>query len=187
VNVVRDRIGKYSGLAMVLHWLVAVAVIVNWQIATAGESAPTREARGEIMGNHFALGVVIFALVAIRFAWRATHPAPAPNPGHATWEQRLARLSHGFMYALLLIMPLAGWFAMSKYESGIDIWGFVEVPPLPVAPDPDLAGTIFELHAAAGIALLVTIAIHILAVLKHSVLDRDGTVFRMLPFGSTKG
>ena len=47
---------KYSGLAMLLHWLVFVAVIVSWRIAEGAEEAATREARGEIMANHFALG-----------------------------------------------------------------------------------------------------------------------------------
>ncbi|MBU2588997.1 MAG: cytochrome b [Alphaproteobacteria bacterium] len=177
---------KYSGLAMTLHWLVAIAVIVTWRIAEAAEHAPTREARGEIMGNHFALGVVIFLLVATRFIWRQMNPPPAQIASHAPWEKTLAKATHLAMYTLLLAMPLVGWFAMSTYGSPISVWGVVEVPALPVPVNPDLAGEIFDLHAIAGTTLLVLIAVHVLATLKHTFIDKDGTLFRMLPFGSVK-
>jgi len=174
---------RYSGFAMTLHWLVAIAVIVTWRIAEAAELAPTREARGEIMGNHFALGVVIFALVATRFIWRQMNPPPAPVPSHVGWERMLAKATHLAMYTLLLVMPLVGWFAMSMCGSPISVWGVVEVPALPVPVNPDLSEEIFDLHAIAGTTLLVLIAVHVLAALKHTVIDKDGTLFRMLPFG----
>lgn len=123
---------KFSGLAMTLHWLVGIAVFVSWRIAEAAEHAPNREARGEIMGNHFALGMVIFALVAGRLVWRLVNPPPAPLPGHARWERVLGKAAHYAMYALLLVMPLAGWFAMSSFDSAISVWGLVDVPKLPV-------------------------------------------------------
>ena len=178
---------KYSGLAMALHWLVAIAVIVTWRIAEAAEHAPDRAARSEIMGNHFALGVVIFALVATRFIWRQMNPPPPQMPSHAGWEQVLAKATHLAMYTLLLVMPLAGWFAMSLYGSPISVWGVVDVPALPVGENPDLAGQIFDIHAIAGTTLLVLIAVHVLATLKHTFIDKDGTIFRMLPFGTVKG
>lgn len=42
---------KYSNLAMLLHWMIAVLVIVTWRIAETAEEAPTREAAGAIMGT----------------------------------------------------------------------------------------------------------------------------------------
>ena len=111
--MISDSKSKYSGFAMTLHWLVGIAVIVTWRIAEAAEHAPDREARSEIMGNHFALGVVIFALVAARFIWRQMNPPPPPVAGHAGWERTLAKATHLAMYTLLLVVPLAGWFAMS--------------------------------------------------------------------------
>lgn len=177
---------KYSGFAMTLHWLVGIAVIVTWRIAEAAEHAPNREARGEIMGNHFALGVVIFTLVATRFIWRQMNPPPAPLASHAGWERKLAKANHLAMYTLLLVMPLAGWFAMSLYGSPISVWGVIAVPALPVAANEALGKEIFELHAIAGTTLLVLIAVHVLATLKHTLIDKDRTIFRMLPFGAVR-
>jgi cytochrome b561 len=177
---------KYSGVAMAFHWLVGIAVIASWLITQAAEDAPNRDARSEIMANHFALGVVIFVLVAARLIWRLASPPPAPSPHHAGWERALARITHFAMYALLLVMPLAAWFAMSSYGSPISLWGLFDVPVLPVAENPDVAKQIFGIHALAGTTLLVLIALHVAAAFKHTLVDRDGTIFKMLPFGTVR-
>lgn len=177
---------RYSGVAMALHWLIALAVIANWRIAEAAEHAATREAASKIMGNHFAIGVIILVMILFRFAWRFVKKPPALSSNFAGWERMLAKGTHVLFYVLLTVMPLAGWFAMSKYGSPINVFGILEVPPLPVAPDPDGAKAIFESHAAAGVFLLVLVALHILGTLKHTLIDKDGNIFRMLPFGEPK-
>lgn len=178
---------KYSGLAMALHWLIFVLVIVSWQATVAAEAAPSREVRGQIMGNHFAFGVVIFTIVALRLIWRQVSPPPPQNPAHAGWERTLARVIHFALYALLLGMPIAGWVAMSSFGEPISVFGLFALPPLPVGVDEARGEAIFELHGAAGITLLVLIAIHALGSLKHTLLDKDGNLFRMLPFGTARG
>lgn len=178
---------KYSGLAMLLHWLIAVLVIVQWQVAVAAEAAPDKEAAGQIMANHFALGVVIFLVVALRLVWRQVSPPPPPVAGHASWERIFARVVHLTFYALLLVMPVAGWIALSSFGEPISIWGLFQLPALPVPQNPDLGETIFELHGASGIALLVLAGLHALAALKHTFIDKDGTLYRMLPFGTGRG
>ncbi|OZA94573.1 cytochrome b [Altererythrobacter sp. H2] len=177
---------RYSGVAMSLHWFITIAVIANWRIAEAAEHAANQEARSAVMGNHFALGVLIFLAIVFRFAWRAGKGVPPPQSGHAPWERVLARTVHYLFYILLMVMPLAGWLAMSKYGSPINVWGIVEIPPLPVAADPDGAKAIFEQHATAGTVLLGLIVVHVLGTLKHTLIDKDGNLFRMLPFGTPR-
>lgn len=176
---------KYSGVAMLLHWLIAVLVIVSWRIVESAEGV-SREARGEIMGNHFAIGVVIFVLVTLRLIWRQMNPPPPAPSGHAPWERTLARIVHFAFYALLLVMPIAGWIAMSSNGGTISIWGLFELPRLPVPEDRALGRQIFELHALAGKTLLILVLVHIAGALKHTLIDKDGTLFRMLPFGNAR-
>lgn len=178
---------KYSGFAMLLHWLIAGLVIAQWLISISAEDAPTRAEGSAIMANHFALGVVIFVAVAVRLVWRQVSPPPPENPNHAGWERTLSRIVYFSFYALLLVMPIAGWVAMSSFGEPISVWGLFQLPALPVPQNPALGEQIFELHGASGIALLVLAAFHALAALKHTLLDKDGTLFRMLPFGTVKG
>ena len=180
---------RYSALAMLFHWLIAIAVIAQWRIAEAAEEAEHvagREAHNAIMANHFSLGVVIAILVAIRLVIRVTGNPPALSSSFASWERILARTTHTVFYVLLLVMPLAGWLAMSKFGSPINVFGIFELPPLAVAHDPEGGKAIFEAHAVAGTVLLALIAIHILATFKHTLIDKDGNIFRMLPFGQPK-
>lgn len=177
---------RYSAVAMTLHWLLAIGVIVQWRIAEAGEHAATEEAGREIMGNHFSLGITLLLLVLLRLAWRLAAPNPPLASHLAGWERALSKATHTLFYALLIAMPLAGWIAMSKYGAPVDIWGLFALPPLPVAEDPEGAKAIFGLHATAGTALLILTAVHILGSLKHTLIDRDGNLFRMLPFGTPK-
>ena len=181
-----DTSSRYSGVAMLLHWLIAIAVIANWRIAEAKEAAATEEAGRAIMQNHFSIGVIMFFLVVFALLWRTKNRPPAMPDHVAGWEQTLAKVTHWIFYALLLIMPLAGWFAMSKYGAPISVFGIFELPPLPVAQDPDGAKAIFEQHGTAGKFLLILLLLHIAGTLKHTILDKDGNIFRMLPFGSPK-
>lgn len=177
---------KYSGLAMLLHWTIAVLVIANWRIAEAAEHAATREAKAVVIANHFSLGVVIFTLAAVRLIWRQVSPPP-PSPNHAPWERALAKTVHYAFYTLLLVMPVAGWVALSSFGEAINVFGLFSLPALPVGVDPARGEAIFDLHATAGITLLALTAIHALAAFKHTLVDKDGTLFRMLPFGRVKG
>ncbi len=177
---------RYSGVAMLLHWLIAIAVIANWRIAEAGEHAATREAKSEIMANHFSIGAIILILVLLRLIWRFVSPPPPLAAHLAGWERFLAKAIHTIFYVLLIVMPFAGWMAMSKYGSPVSVFGIFELPALPVAPDPEGAKAIFEQHATAGKILLVLVALHVLGALKHTLIDKDGNLFRMLPFGTPK-
>ena len=176
---------RYSMGAIVLHWLIAIAVIVNWRIAEAAEHAPEAEA-GAIMSNHFALGITILVLTVLRLAWRLVKKPPPLASHLAPWEKALARVTHTAFYVLLIGLPLGGWFAMSSFGRGVPIWGLFDLPALPVPNDPATGEAVFEAHAAGGTIMLVLIALHILGSLKHMFVDKDGNLWRMLPFGTPK-
>jgi cytochrome b561 len=176
---------RYSGVAMALHWLIAIGVIVQWRIHESAEHAG-REAGRAIMANHYSLGVTLLVLVLLRLAWRLVVPNPPIAAHPPTWERLLAKIVHTLFYVLLIALPLAGWLAISKLESPVSVWGLFTMPLLPVAPDHDGAEAIFELHETVGKALLILIVVHVLGTLKHTLIDRDGNLFRMLPFGTPK-
>lgn len=177
---------RYSRVAMLLHWLIAIGVIAQWRIAETAEHAATEEAGREVMSNHFSLGVILLVLAVLRLAWRLVRPNPPLAAHLAAWEKWLAKITHTLFYVLLIAMPLVGWLAMSKYGRPVDVFGIFAMPVLPVAPDPEGAKALFGFHATAGITLLAVAAVHVLGTLKHTLIDKDGNLFRMLPFGTPK-
>ncbi len=177
---------KYSPLAMTLHWLIAILVIVNWRAAEAAEHASKAD-REAIMGNHFSFGVILFVLAAARIVMRFTSPPPPLASTLKPWEAVLAKLTHALLGLLVLLLPIFGWLAMSFYGQPVSVFGLFSVPPLPLTPDKDMAEAIFEAHATVGTILVILMFVHIAATLKHTLIDRDGNLFRILPFGRAKG
>ncbi len=177
---------RYSAGAMIFHWLIAILVIANWQIV---ERAHDFEGamRGTVMGYHKAVGITILVLTVGRLLWRSTHKVPPLPSDLAGWEKTLARTVHVIFYALLSALPLGGWLANSLTGRSIDFFGLFTIPQLPVGENRALGGTIFDMHALGGSIFIYLIALHILGALKHTFFDKNGGIFRMLPFGKVPG
>ncbi len=176
---------RYSGVAMLLHWAIAVLVIMNWQIAEQAEklSGPLR---GEVMNYHKAWGITILVLTLIRLAWRLAHPSVVRTRDLPPWERVLAKTVHVTFYVLLIALPLGGWLANSLMDRTIDFFGLFTIPALPVGSDKGLGGAIFDLHETGAKFMLLLVLLHVAGALKHTLIDRDGTLWRMLPFGTPR-
>ena len=174
--------GRYSTGAMIFHWVIAIAVIVNWRLVEAAEHVSDAE-KGALMGNHKALGITILLLTIARLIWRLTHRPPPLPASYKTWEKMLAKTMHVIFYVLLIGLPLGGWLASSYFERGFEFFGLFDWPLLPVAANPEMGKTIICLHHDGGSILLILIALHVLGALKHTFFDREGGLARMWPWG----
>ena len=177
---------RYSAGAMLFHWTIAIAVIWNWRIAEAAEDADMPE-KIALFADHKALGITILLLTLGRLAWRWTHPVPPLPSDLAKWEAALARGVHILFYVLLIGLPLGGWLANSLTGRDIDFFGLFTIPPLPIGENEALGGSIFDMHALGGKIFIALIGLHILGALKHTFFDKNGGIFRMLPFGKVPG
>ena len=173
---------RYSGVAMLFHWAIAILVIMNWQIAERAHELKGPDA-ATVFGYHKAWGMLILALTLGRLAWRLTHPVPPLPARYATWERMLARTVHIIFYVLLIGLPLGAWYANSLGGKAVDFFGLFTIPALPVGQNKSLSHQIFELHHTGGMFLIYLVGLHLLGALKHTLFDRDGELFRMLPFG----
>jgi cytochrome b561 len=181
-----ERGPRYSKVAMLFHWAIAILVIMNWLIAERAHDLPRAEGQ-QVMGYHMAWGMLILALSLGRLAWRLTHKPPPLNPQLKPWERMLAQTVHTVFYILIIGLPLGAWLASSLSGHGVNFFGLFTIPALPVGSNGKLGHTIFEAHATGGSILIYLVGLHILGALKHTFWDKDGDLFRMLPFGTPKG
>lgn len=135
--------------------------------------------------THKLLGVVLFALVAARFAYRLRNGVPDAEPTTEAWQHRAGQVSHWAMYGLLLVVPVLGWFGVQFYPA-LDLFGLVKLPAV-VAPDKAASGVMLQVHAAAAFALLGLVALHVGAALFHRFVRRDRVFQRMQPGGPASG
>jgi cytochrome b561 len=61
-------------------------------------------------------------------------------------------------------------------------FGVLPLPDL-IGKSPELGDMLKEAHEALNLALLALVGLHVAGALKHTLIDRDGTLRRMLPFG----
>lgn len=176
---------RYSIGAMALHWLIAIAVIVDWRLADAAEDAP-RGQHFAALQPHFALGMAILVLTVVRLIWRWTHTHPPLGSHLARWETLLAQAVHYVFYALLLGLPLMAWIGTSMWNQPIDFFGLFTIPNLPVGSNRGTGHELQELHGTLGNVMLWLIVLHVLGALKHQFWDKDGDLYRMLPFGTPR-
>lgn len=170
---------RYSTGAVVLHWLIALALA--FQLAL-GFAMPHDERGFAMYQLHKSVGITVLVLTLARFAWRLTHrPPPAVERGFGGF---LAKAVHTLLYVFMVGAPLTGWAMVSTDASRIPtvLFGAIPLPHLP------LPGTInepmeeaHELLAWLGLALIL---LHILGALRHQLLLKDGLLRRMGPGGS---
>ena len=173
---------RYSGGAIIFHWLIAALIAVNFAAAWYAESLPRAE-RMQVMTNHKAIGLTILLLSLARLAWRLTHRPPPLDPTLKPWEKALVRTVHTLFYVLMIGLPIGGWLAHSYYSGGapINAFGVFSYPGLPVLRNPAIGETMGGLHGTFSWVLLVLAAIHVAGALKHQFIDRQREIQRRLP------
>ena len=130
---------------------------------------------------HASAGFALLALAAFRILWRLRN-APPPLPADMSKAAQLSALvSHFTLYATMILLPVTGWLAFTEHvrrTMGVASASFFGVAKIPILPD---FGINFHfIHKWGGNAVLVLIALHILAALKHHFYDRDDVLIRML-------
>ena len=176
----KNNEARYGLVAVVLHWTVAVVVVVLFGLGLwmTGLSYydPWYQKGPEL---HKSLGVTLFALVLVRLSWRAANRRPEALRHHAAWERQLAPVVHGALYLLLFGTMLAGYFISTADGRPVEVFGLFAVPATlsGLEHQEDIAG---DIHFALAITLIAVAALHAAAALKHHVVDRDRTLLRIL-------
>jgi len=170
---------RYTTVARVLHWTMAALVLMAIPVGFVLLSLPPGRLQNTLFDLHRSTGVLLFALVVVRLAWRLTHPPPPLPDDVPAWQRIASGAVHHLLYAILLIQPIIGWWGTSAFGAPINVFWLFELPPL-VSKDEPAAKQILGWHDIIGITLSVTIAIHISAALFHHFVRRDQVLRRML-------
>jgi cytochrome b561 len=168
---------RYAAPAILFHWISAIffpgMIALGWYMMSIEESPGS----DWYFNLHKSLGLIIALLVLLRAAWRIGHrPHPLPV-GTPQWQARASRLTHWLLYAAMIAMPLVGIIGSLYSKKGIALFG-LQLPQW-FTPNHDVAEFFFSAHSFIAWILVGLIALHVLAALKHLVIDKDGVFQRM--------
>jgi cytochrome b561 len=169
---------NYTRTAVGLHWLIAglilAALFMGWTMTDMDVSP----GKLKLYNYHKWVGVTVLVLALLRLGWRLTHRPPALE-SMPRWQQIAAHAGHALLYVLMLAVPLSGWACSNASGYPIVYLGMVPLPDL-VDRDKVLAAQLVKVHGTLAIVLAVSVALHVLAALKHQFIRKDRTLRRML-------
>jgi len=175
--MLRNTIDAWGTPAKLLHWtmaaMIVVQVVLGW-MAISWKLSPTKIS---LFVWHKSLGMLLLTLIAVRLTWRLLNPTPA-LPHMPAWEHAAARVSHGLLYIVLVAMPISGWIINSAANIPFRVFGWFPLPAL-TAPDKALAGIMKTVHFGFFITLMIVLAVHITAALRHHFVLHNNVFRRM--------
>lgn len=179
-----DAAGRYTRVAVTLHWLIAALVVTQLVLGWLMIEIPKQPVgvRAYWFNLHKSIGITIALLVLVRIAWRLRHPAPPLPASVPAWQRRAAAASHALLYACLLGMPLVGF--LGSTFSGYPIKYFGILLPQWGFKSPSLKDFFSAVHLGFAWIFMTSIALHTGAALKHLLINRDGVFWRMWPRAS---
>ncbi|MFW5427506.1 MAG: cytochrome b [Methylophagaceae bacterium] len=168
---------RYHPLLVILHWLLAIMIIIGLVMGGNVLSATPNSGPEKLffLKMHMSAGMIILALMVIRFIVRlSTKKPPHADIGNQLIN-KLGAMTHYLFYGVVILMAGSG-IAISVAAGLPDIVFGGSGAALPENFDefaPRMA------HGALSVVLMLLIAGHILAFLYHQYVRKDGLFSRM--------
>jgi cytochrome b561 len=178
-----EHVTRYTTTAIVLHWLIAAAVIGligwGWWMQTIAK-LPVGP-RVDAFNLHKSIGMTVLLLMLVRIGWRARH-LPPPFMPIPLWQAQLAQAVHVLLYVCLIVQPLSGY--LGSAFSGYPVRFFGIVLPAWVPKHDTLKDAFSVVHLVNSWVLVGALALHVAGTVKHALLERDGSFRRIWPWPS---
>lgn len=169
---------NYDRFSVLLHWLMAALLLAQlslglWMVDLPKDNTSTR---ADWFNVHKSMGMLLGLLIVVRLCWALARPRVAPATLDPTVEQ-LAKWGHRLLYLFMLLAPLSGFLGsvFSKYPIRFFGW---RLPRL--AEHWELAKEVLSVvHLWSTYGLLLLIAVHLMAFVRHQFILKDGLIRRM--------
>jgi len=167
---------RYTNVAIILHWIVAIGILVNVTIVYTYPLFDEKYIRFAI-DTHKSIGITLLGFFILRFLWRISHQPPDYPIKQTRIESNLAKGTHILLYTLMFLIPLSGWMHDSAWKAANEVkmywFDLFEWPRIiwimELAPEHKemLHGLLGGVHEWFSILLYGLLLLHIAAALKH--------------------
>lgn len=170
----------YSKTSIALHWIVGLAFIGVFIIGAYLSDLPRGPEKMELVALHKSFGVLIL-LIALARAFGESRRAIPPASVMPAWQEKVAKAVHGLLLLATLAMPLSGIAMNIGGGRALEVFGYTLVAAgEKVVWLQELGAAV---HKTAPPIIIAIVLLHIAAVLKHHLIDKDATMARMLGRG----
>jgi cytochrome b561 len=173
----QDGPRSFGWVSILLHWLGAAVILT---LLFAGNSIhASKGVNGDAaLRFHTTLALSAYALLWMRVIWRVARRHPGRLPRQSRGSYAIAAPAHWILLAAIAVMLITG--PLMAWAGGLPLRLFSLDISSPIAPTPWLFETMHAGHLAAAWILGWGALLHVLAVVKHMAVDRDGSFDRMM-------
>jgi cytochrome b561 len=173
----KDTAHGYGWISIALHWLTAAIVLTMWTVGTMSQISG-RDGDAALVHLHTTIGMTMYALLWARIVWRFAVGHPGPRPGQAALLFPVAKFFHFLLLVALGAMLISGPLMVWLGGDAIEVFDFAI--PSPFAKLTDAQHILRRVHGLTASFILIAIILHVLAVLKHMIVNRDGTFDKIM-------
>lgn len=165
---------RYGLVSRLLHWTMAVLIFCMIGIGAYMTDLERGDAlRSQLYGLHKSIGVTLLILALVRIIWVMLISSPPPPPkALKRIEVIIAKSVIGFMYMLIVLIPLAGYLLTNAADRAVSYFGLFNLPLL-MGKSHYWHELLEEAHGMLAFALLALVALHVAGALKHRFLSKD--------------
>lgn len=185
---------RYTGPAIILHWLIAIGIFINLKSGLSIEDLPEGEIRS-VIDLHKSIGISVLGLVLLRILWRVGHRPPALPAQTKVWERKLSTATHHTLYLLMALVPLLGWLHDSAWKgaathplvlfNSVPWFRFPLFDTMGEAAKDQIHEILGNAHGAFSWLMMLALLLHVAGALKHQFLDKEKSLQRMWFGGKT--
>jgi cytochrome b561 len=179
----RDTRNGYGWVSIAAHWLTAILVLTMWALGTMSQTDVQDDAAW-YAHLHMSIGVSAYLLLWGRILWRVAVGHPAPHPGQSALLFPVAKTFHYLFLIAIGVMLLSGPLMIWSGGDTVEVFAFAI--PSPFVPWPGLHDLLRRVHGVTASIIILGVLLHILAALKHIVINRDGTFDKIMIAGGAE-
>ena len=173
----KDTRSGYGWVSIALHWLTAILVLTMWTLGTMSQTDVEADSAW-YAHLHMSIGVSAYLLLWARILWRFAVGHPAPHAGQSALLFPVAKTVHYLFLIAIGVMLLSGPLMVWSGGDAIEVFAFTI--PSPFAPSSGLHDLLRRVHGVTASIIILGVLLHIMAALKHIVINRDGTFDKIM-------
>ena len=173
---------RWGPVSQLLHWLIVLLILGMGTVGLVMTEMRNSPDKIQVYLLHKSFGLTVLALITLRLLWRLYAGAPKPVPGTPHWQERIASLTHGALYALVFAMPVSGWVLNSAAGFPLRWFDLFNLPSI-AAKNESLHELSEQVHEWLFWTLIAVALVHAAAAIYHHVFQQDATLARMVPRG----
>lgn len=169
---------KLSKPTVALHWVSALAFLSALAMGLYISDMPRTPEKFELLAIHKSIGLLVLVIAIARVTWRLKEGKLSSLTALPRWQEISASAVHGLLLLATLLMPVSGLMMNIAGGRVTQFFGFTLISAGEKSETFASLGS--WIHHSAINVIIAVLALHVLAALKHQLVDKDGTISRML-------